>query len=153
MKSIITTTFAALLLLTACSKNTATPDNDNNNQTPPPTTPPKELMVGSWTFVSVTSNDPNNPSPLDSCSYDDITTFIDDGSWMADYNNTICDTPRANLPGTWNVDNYPVLVIKHPYMIYKSENKIIQLDANTLKYERKYPDINSYVMTFTMKRK
>ncbi len=141
------------LLLAACSKNSATSGNGNNNPTPTPATPPKEIMTGSWLFVSVTSNDPNNPSPLDSCSYDDITTFKNDGSWMADHNNTICDTPRANLPGTWNVDAYPVLVIKHPYMIYKSENKIIQLDANTLKYERRYPDINEHVMTFTMKRK
>lgn len=154
MKRLLTLICGCALLLSACSKNTATPDNGNKQDTTQtPTKPSKELMVGTWVFVSVISDDPDNPTPLDPCAADDLTTFNADGTWMPDHNGTICDTNTTNVPGTWNIDNYPVFVLKHPYWIYKSENKIIQLDATTLKYERRYPDINEHVFTFTMKRK
>lgn len=146
---LIVYTFLAVTLLSACAKETATP----NNQNPTPTTPPKELILGTWSYVSVTSDDPDNPTPLQQCSEDDLLTFKSDGTWMPDFSGTICDTTTTPTPGTWNVDNYPALVIKHPLMTFRQENKIIQLDATTLKYERKYPDVNNHIMTFTMNRK
>ena len=137
------------LLLSACSKKTATPNNPN----PTSTKPPKELMVGSWGYVSVTSDDPDNPNPLDTCGFDDLFIYKADGTWSYDDGTNLCEPGLPPVTGTCNVDNYPALEINSPQMVYKQENKIIQLDASILKFERKYPQVNSHTMTFIMKRK
>ena len=66
MKRVLTMIWGCTLLLSACSKSTSTPDNGNKQDTTQtPSKPSKELMVGTWVYVSVTSDDPDNPNPLD----------------------------------------------------------------------------------------
>lgn len=148
MKSIITTTFAALLLLTACSKKeTATAPTPNTPKTH------KELIVGSWVLTAATSDDPDDPYKPGECEYDDFYTFNSDGTWVFQDGGTICEPDLPMISGTWQMNNYPVLDMDSKQYTHKPENKILQLDETTFKFERWFPTWTDEKYTFTLKRK
>lgn len=142
----------AVCTLAACKKDNTTNSTPTPNPAPTPTKTNKELITGTWLIVSVTSNDPGNPNPLPDCSKDDILTFKADGTCIADAGAKLCDsTQPQTLSGTWNIDGYPKLTWDVTGEL-ASENTITQLDANTLKMERKFTQVNDYTFVYTWKR-
>jgi len=142
----------AVCTLAACKKdNTTNPGSNTPNPTPGKSN--KELITGTWLIQSVISNDPDNSNPLPDCSKDDLFTFKADGTCIADAGATLCDsTQPQTLSGTWNIDAYPKLAWNVTGEL-ASENIITQLDATTLKMERKFPQVNNYTFIYTWKRK
>lgn len=150
-RQIITSICAAMLLFVACKKDdsSATP---SPAQTPSKT--PKELIVGSWSIQSVTTNDPANPDPMPACAKDDILTIKTDGSCVADAGATKCDASEPQTQnGTWKLDAYPTLELVTPGDTLQSTIKIIQLDETTLKWERVFTQVSPTIFTYTWKRK
>lgn len=151
MKRLLTMMGAYALLLTACSKDNTT--QPNNTPSPVPSKSNKELLTGTWLMLSVTTNDPDNPNPMPDCSKDDLLTFKADGTCLADAGSTLCDSTQPQTQsGTWNIDAYPKLTWNVTGEL-ASENTITQLDDNTLKMERKFPQVNNYTFVYTWKRK
>jgi len=137
------------ILLIACSKKDTTP-----TATTPTTKTPKELIIGSWTIQSVTSNDASNPDPLPACSKDDILTIRADGTCTSDAGAVKCDPSDPQVQnGTWKLDAYPAMELKTPADTLQKTIKVTQLDETTQKWETVYTQVSSTIFTYTWKRK
>lgn len=156
MKRITTLMAMTCLLISSCSKETSEPNSPSNNN---PGKSKKELITNSWRLVSVIDNTPGSGSPdlLKDCRKDDTWTFKADGTYQIDAGTNYCDPNDPSYEtsaGVWNIDSYPLLVIKDNTNItpHSDTINIDLLDETTLRYSQEIDnDGNTYTTTWTRK--
>lgn len=156
MKRISTLMLVAGLLVSSCSKNSSEPNTPSNNTLGKSY---KDLITNSWRLVSVIDNTPGAGSPdiLKECHKDDTWTFHPDGTDQIDAGTVYCDPndpEYESAEGVWNIDHYPLLIIKDNTNITPHPDTIVidLLDETTLRYTQEIDnDGNTYTTTWTKK--
>ena len=156
MKRVSILMVLAGLLIGSCSKDNSKPDNSSNGSSGKSK---KELITNSWQLVSIIDNTAGAGSPdlLQDCRKDDTWTFLADGTDQIDAGTVYCDPndpEYESAAGVWNIDHYPLLIIKDNTNITPHPDTIVidVLDETTLKYTQEIDnDGNTY--TTTWKRK
>lgn len=151
-----------LLLVTAgmfagCKKDSSNPTNPGNVSNNNPTKTPKDLITTTWIIESCIDNKPgvSDPNLLLECQKDDNWIFKTDGTYELDAGAVKCNpSDPQKETGTWNIDSYPLLIIKDHTNIaaFSDTIKLTQLDETTLKYSQPY-DNDGNTFTSIWKKK
>ena len=119
-----------------CSK-----DDDNSSGTNTPSLSKTQLLTGhSWTMTGTYFD--GVELPMDTCDMDNIYTWNVNGIYTEDAGAYRCDTaePQIIETNSWNFNYNQTKVIFAAGTVDEDSATILQLDANSLRYQYSYND-------------